>query len=45
MRCFAQLSKLNYYGDYVNNYKRAQQTVEKCAKENQRFAAIIEVGL
>nr|CAB3219663.1 active breakpoint cluster region-related protein [Phallusia mammillata] len=36
------LSKLNLYGDYLNNYKRAQHTVEKCAKENEQFAKIIE---
>ena len=39
-----QLSNLNIYGDYVNNYKRAQHTVEKCAKENVQFAQIIEVS-
>ncbi|XP_078481148.1 LOW QUALITY PROTEIN: active breakpoint cluster region-related protein [Ciona intestinalis] len=36
------LSKLNLYGDYLNNYKRAQHTVEKCAKENEQFRHIIE---
>ncbi|XP_076804707.1 active breakpoint cluster region-related protein-like isoform X1 [Clavelina lepadiformis] len=36
------LSKLSLYADYLNNYKRAQHTVEKCAKENAQFAQIIE---
>ena len=38
-----QLSNLKLYGDYLNNYKRAQNTVEKCAKENAQFASLIEV--
>ena len=42
---FLQLNKLNLYNDYLNNYKRAQHTVEKCAKENAQFAQIIEVRL
>lgn len=36
------LSRLNFYEDYVNNYKKAQHTAEKCAKENKQFADIIE---
>ncbi|XP_039266553.2 breakpoint cluster region protein-like isoform X1 [Styela clava] len=36
------LSKLYFYEDYVNNYKKAQHTAEKCAKENKQFADIIE---
>jgi len=35
------MSKLNLYKDYLHNYKKAKQTVEKCSRENEQFASII----
>lgn len=41
--CVSQASQLGVYKAFVDNYKMAMETVEKCSQSNSQFQKISEV--